>query len=72
MEHSFSCHSGVKFSGATEHLKRYSCTSGRNVSNEIRLLFDETSNISLRLKLVIRVSDFRSHFFVKGTDLCKW
>ena len=46
MEHSFLCHSSVKFPGATEHLKRYSCISGRNIPNEIRVLFYETSNIS--------------------------
>ena len=46
MEHSFSCHSSVQFSEETEHLKRYSCISGRNIPKEIRVLLDETSNIS--------------------------
>ena len=33
IEHGFSCRSSGKFPGATEHLKRKSCISGRNVSN---------------------------------------
>ena len=33
MEHDFSGRSSEKFPGATEHLKRESCFSGRNISN---------------------------------------
>ena len=33
MEHDFSGHSSEKFPGATEHLKRESCFSCRNISN---------------------------------------
>ena len=32
IEHGFSCRSSGKFPGPTEHLKRKSCISGRNVS----------------------------------------
>ena len=62
MEHDFSGRSSGTFPVATEHLKRKSCFSGRNVPNE--------NSISISSKLsLIPASGLRGSFPVNGTDL---
>ena len=56
---------GRNFPGAMEHLKSFSCFSLRKVLN------GSSYRISSKPSL-IPVSGFRSHFFVSGSDLCKW
>ena len=54
-----------KFPGAMEHLKSFSCFSGRKVLNGSSCCISSEPS-------VVPVSGFRSHFLVNGTDLYKW
>ena len=65
MEHDFFGRSRGKFPGATEHLKRLSCFSGRNIPNR------NSSPISSKPSLT-PVSGLRGHFPVNGTNSYKW
>ena len=57
--------SSGKFPGATEHLKSFSCFSGRKVLN------GSSCCVSLKPFLIL-VSGFRSHYFVNESNLYKW
>ena len=65
MEHLFLGRSSGKVPGATEHLKRKSCFSERNIPN------GNSCYIFSKLSL-LPVSSLRDRFSVNGTDLYKW